>query len=204
MNALFLAGFMTGVLFFFNIREDRRRPFHQYVALFLFFAGINFLLLPSKGHADLFNQTYLVRTKDGIKIETDDKRKNKLVPDSLHEVNKQFMLDCHKMMIYHFEEGCKSLKEAEKVIWWFPDVTEQDKALMCWTQIPAVLVPNEPKYRIMSAVLLAVGQYGTMIMTEWQHFDAKLQQAKMHFEMEEFYKIAGKRMQDELNLEKKK
>ncbi len=54
------------------------------------------------------------------------------------------------------------------------------------------------------ALLAVLGLYGNNIMLKWQMGNTKLNQAKYNFEMEEFYRLVGKHLQEELDLEEKR
>ena len=132
-----------------------------------------------------------------VKAETQKKEKKK----TEREIKKEFMYKCKKQMDYHFEEGCKCLKEAEEASIFLPNISDEDKAQFCFTNIIATLAPGNPTAKMVNIGLALCAQYGMMVMSEWQRVDTKLHQAKAHFEMEEFYRLNGKFMQDMLNAE---
>ncbi len=194
MYPLFISVFITLVTILFDIRYKCIKPTYQYLLIFFAIAGINFLFA-SKLHAekfDLFNNSVSMQ----VIIET--KRDSK--PNPLKEVYKSYYYGCKDKMDYHWKEGCKSLNEAEEASFFLPNISEQDKAAFCFTNIIATLSPGDPKVKIVTAALAICAQYGSMVMVEWQRVDSKLQQAKYHFEMEEHYRFTGKYIQDLLNL----
>jgi hypothetical protein len=204
MYQLIFPAFMTLIVFLFNLREKKKIPLYQYIGFFFLLASFNFLFSSSKAYAeyDLFKERYLTAINGQIIIQTKDEMTHK-PKKSLREINKQFMWDCREKMDYHFDEGCKCFKEAQEACLWIPDLTERDKAQFCFNNFLAVLAPGTAKIKAIAALLSAFAQYTNGVMIEWQKIDTKLQQTKYHWEMEEFYRLAGQRMQDELYFGKK-
>lgn len=202
MYPIFISTFITLITLFFDVRGKCVKPAYQYLVIFFLGAGVGYLLSPSLSHANLFERKTCIidcQANCGVvynpKIEKEKK--------TLKEIHKDYMYECKEKMDYHYDEACKCLKQAEEASLLLPNLSDKDKAYFCFTNILATLAPGTPTYRMIAAALAICGQYGSMVMAEWQMIDSRLHQAKHHFEMEEHYRFTGKYIQDQLNAEKK-
>lgn len=134
MYPIFIAAFITIVFVLLNIRFKHKRSIADCMAIFFLIAGINFLFSSSKAQAqqfDLFKEKHLTFDSISNQIIVKVENKTKKPKKSLREINIDFMIKYKNMMDYHFEEGCRCLKEAEEACLWFPDISEKEKAQMC-------------------------------------------------------------------------
>jgi hypothetical protein len=129
-----------------------------------------------------------------LKDETQQKTKQKL--------QKEFIDNCWQKAHYHYEEGCKCLKEAEEVSLLFPEIPDFDKSKLCLVNLITALAPGDPTYRVITTTLVILGQYAVLFMDEWNKFKTLLLQSKTHFEMEEHYRMIGKYQYDLYFIEK--
>jgi hypothetical protein len=199
MYPIITASLITAITVLLDLRGKCVKPVYKYLAIFFIVAGINFLLLPSKAEAIDFSSSRLFERP------TFEKRPGNTVifmGKSPQLIKKEFMVKCKEKMDYHYEEGCKSLKEVEDASLLLPDSSHYDKAAFCLTSAVATMAPGDPTLRVIGAAIAICGQYGLMVMAEWQRLDTKLHQAKHHFEMEEHYRMMGKYVQAQYNSEK--
>ena len=206
MHQLIFPAFITTLTFLFDLRSKYKRDLADYFALFMLLAGVNYLFatFPLHAEGDLFKERYLTVVNRQIIFETNDTPKNNSQKEkkSLREINKQFMLDCRDKMDYHFEQGLQCFKDAEEACLWFPDVSEQEKAKDCFLTFITTMQAGDSRSKLLVGLITICGAYVTEVMSAWHRIDFKLREAKYHWEMEEHYRLIGKRMQDELNLDK--
>ena len=207
MYQLIFPAFLTTLTFLFDLRSKYKRELSDYFALFILLAGVNYLFsaFPLQADSILFKERYLTVVNGQIVFETKDNTKTdntKIEKKTLKDINKQFMKDCRDKMDYHFEQGLQCFKDAEEACLWFPDVSEQEKAKDCFLTFIATMQAGDSRSKLLVGLITICGTYVTEVMTAWHRIDYKLREAKYHWEMEEHYRLIGKRMQDELNSEK--
>lgn len=196
MMPLLFAGIGTTFLLLVDIYMKTIKSFWKYCLFFLLclFGG-----LIQQAYANPFSPRYFVASKGGIKIET---KQEETKVKTVRECQKELMAKCKEKMDYHFEEGIKCLKAAEDACIWLPTKTAQEKASLLFLSLMAALSAHAPKEKVLSALFIAATEYGLAVMFEWQFVDAKLQQAKMNFDLEEFYRIHGNHVYQILKAEK--
>lgn len=189
------AALLTGAMFIGDIVANSKRGFLYYFYLFIVFFGIIFLF-SNKIHAEELGYSY-----DGKK--SFSKLQGSFLPDAKKEIEMlrifkaqggfQFALSKKDRKFYqekvkfHKENGEKAYRDAKKKCWWLPDTSDRDKAKYCFTTAISLIAPNNPKSKLMGAILTLLLQYGLDCMDEWNYIQNKLHLSEYHFEMMEFY-----------------
>ena len=127
---------------------------------------------------------------------------NEAPTKSKREIQKEFIETCSKKANYHYEEGCKCLKQAEEVSLLFPDIDGFDKSQLCLLNIIQALSCGDPTIRVINIAITIAGQYAMLVANEYNRFTSLLTESKSHFEMEEHYRLVGKYQLDIYNAEK--
>ena len=108
-------------------------------------------------------------------------------------------LNYHKALVYencftndqkrqfHKENSVRCLQDAKDCCWYLPTLSKREKARQCFTSLGIMLVPAEPKARIISALVSALIQYGVNCSDEWHYINEKLYWAQYHADMSEHY-----------------
>lgn len=175
MNTLWIASLITVSSLLLDVKYKCRQDYYKYVVTFFLISGICFLF-----------QAIQVEAKDKESLITLTVE-NKTPRKSRKELHKDFEKKFSKKAKYHYEEGCKALKEAEEISILLPDISEFDKSKFCLVNLIATISPGTPATRLISSAIALCGQYSLLVMGEWQRLQSKLIEAKHHFEMEEHY-----------------
>ena len=201
MHPLILSTFISLIILLVDLRAKCPKPAYKYITIFLLIAGISFFFKSIQAEAgelpDYYR--YLRAKNEGIDIVIRNETKKK----TKKEIEKDFINTCWNRAHYHYEEGCKCLKEAEEISLLFPDIPAFNKSNLCLVNLIGALAPGDPTYRIITITLTLVGQYAALFLDEWNRFKTLLLQSKTHFEMEEYYRLIGKYQRDLYNIEKK-
>lgn len=172
----------------------------KYKTPFFLLTGISFVLFSAGANAELFNLFPPSDISSQVVI-VDGPKKEKKTP---HEIKKDFMHDCKKMMDYNYDEGYKCLKEAELIALTIPEPKEREKAHTGIINFISNAHPGPTKLKSLNSLISSFSCYTCAVMSEWHRLDIKLHQAKHYFEMEEHYRMVGRYIQDQLNTEKQK
>lgn len=146
---------------------------HKYWSFFFLFLGIGYL----------FNALQADDKDNPITMTVQNKTKTR----SKRLVHYYFEKIFDKKAAYHYEEGCRALKEAEEISLLIPNITDFEKSKFCLQNLVASACPGTPTIRLVVGIIAFCSQYGNMVMVEWQRFQSKLIEAKHHFELEEHY-----------------
>jgi len=195
MHTLILAIFVTATTLLLDVRAKCTQPLYRYITIFFLVAGLGYFFDGMKAEAsEIQDYCRYLRSKEEpvmfIIVKDETKKKTK------QDLQKDYIEICWQKAHYHYEEGCKCLKEAEEVSLLFPEIPEFDKSKFCLVNIIAGLNPGSPTYRVINITLTVVGQYALMFMDQWNNFKSLLLQSKSHFEMEEHYRMIGKYQYD--------
>lgn len=187
MHPLIFSTLGTVITFLLDIRNNCRQPIYKYIAIFSIMTSIGYFFQAMKAHAyEPFTMT--VQAKPPSK--------------SKREIQKEFIETCSRKANYHYEEGCKCLKQAEEVSLLFPDIDGFDKSQLCLLNIIQALSCGDPTIRVINIAITIAGQYAMLVANEYNRFTSLLTESKSHFEMEEHYRLVGKYQLDIYNAEK--
>lgn len=97
--------------------------------------------------------------------------------------------------IDHFEMLAKKNREmgnlcvftAKKMIWFLPDLTDEQMSNMCLATFSVGLAPTTPWSKIIRMFIAVSVQYVGHCKNEWNHIQNLLHTAEYHFELAEFY-----------------
>ncbi len=95
----------------------------------------------------------------------------------------------HQKKQFHAENSERCLKDAKEACWYLPNVSKREKARQCFTSLGIMLIPAEPKIKIISSLVSALIQYGINCSDEWHYIQDKLYWAQYHAEMYEHYTL---------------
>lgn len=109
---------------------------------------------------------------------------NKLAASLDDGMDKQYYLD---KIDFHKKNGDRTYQEAKSKCWYLPDVDERERAKECFVVAASALLPSEPRSKLIGLVLSTMVTYGINCYDEWNFINTKLQWAKYHYEMMEFY-----------------
>lgn len=90
-------------------------------------------------------------------------------------------VDHHERMGQHY------YKKAEDSCMFLPALPDRDKARYCFTSAMAMAAPGTPMSKIISAILVALTQYGLDCLEQTEITENWLLKAEYHFEMKEFF-----------------
>lgn len=201
MQTLILSTFISLLVLLMDLKAKCYKYAYKYIALFFLLAGIGYFSDAMKLQASEITPYYrYLRSKEeaGITLTV----KNETRKKTKKELQKEYIETCWEKAHYHFEEGCKCLKEAEEISLLFPDIPDFDKAKLCQFNFIAALAPGDPTFRAITIALTLVGQYSMLFVDEWNKFKNLLLRSKSHFEMEEHYRLIGKYHYDLYFIEK--
>lgn len=83
---------------------------------------------------------------------------------------------------FHMFQAIRTYNDAKDKCWWLPDITERDRARMCWTTAVSVLACPTPQGKLIVCVTQLLIQYGLDVIDEWDYIKDKLAWSKFHFD----------------------
>ncbi len=88
---------------------------------------------------------------------------------------------------FHKENAERCLNDAKECCWWLPNLSHRKKAQYCFTNTGILLIPGDPKVKVITALVNTLIQYGLDCCDEWHYINNKLYWAQYHTEMYDFY-----------------
>jgi hypothetical protein len=177
----------------------KRRSILDYLMIFIITCIVQFVLSINM----LSSCPFDTRMKSPIILTTEDKTKKKNHDDPLRIAHEIQLEKCWEKAEYHEMEAQRCFKQAEEACLWFPEKSDQEKAVMCFTTMITLLYPANPPQKVIGAIISAIAQYGMFVMNEWQFIDRKLTESKYHYEMQSHYLMLYNHQIDILNAMKK-
>lgn len=90
-------------------------------------------------------------------------------------------------MEQHKIDAQRCEEEASKIIWYMPDTLDKEKAKYCLGTLLSSFSASTPRSKLLSMALTFLAAYGSAIIDQWQEMNAKIMEAKYHWEMVEWY-----------------
>ncbi len=191
MLALCIAAAITVVCYLMDSWFFKKRAWHSYAAMFFIVAGINFAF-PSKAEARVSTESVITLDAyfEKIAFASCPYEERTLIQEYIYFTGKVSDKDKKKFMAKaadHKEKGLVAYGQAKEKCWWLPNMSDADKAKLCFSIGAQMAIAGDPYSKITIAVVQLLIQYGINAMTEWSEINSKMQEAKYHFEMHEFY-----------------
>jgi hypothetical protein len=190
MTTLILAIFITLTTLLIDLRTKSIQPAYRYIVVFFLVAGVGYFFDGMKElKADEIQpySRYLRSKEDVVIIHT----KNETQTKTKKQLDKELIEKCWEKANYHFDEGCRYLKEAEELSMLFPDIPDFDKSKLCLANVIGALNSGTPAGKLYNLILAVVGQYAFAFTDKWIEFKNLLLHSKSNFEMEEHYRMIG-------------
>ena len=86
----------------------------------------------------------------------------------------------HQSLKLHMEKGEECFREAQKICWYLPKLSEREKAKMVFTTVLAAF-PGPLHLKAIAATIALLGQYGICCIDEYYDVDFNMEMAKYHF-----------------------
>lgn len=106
---------------------------------------------------------------------------------------KQQRLKWQEEYEFHMLHAIRTYTEAKDKRWWLPDLTERQKARICWTTAISMVPAPTPQAKIVVCVTQLLVQYGLECIDEWDYIKDKLKWSEYHFnECDKFQRLLQK------------
>lgn len=157
--ALVATSFITSVFFLVDAVFKQKKNFCWYLCVFIFFLIINLMFPHPAFSAQLKYKTLTHVQKIDFCKKRDDSKAN----------------------------AERTYNDAKDRCWWLPDIDNRKIARHCFEVAYSSLNPGTPHSKLITMILIALGEYTCYCWDEWDYIETKLKWSKYHWEMYEFY-----------------
>ena len=82
---------------------------------------------------------------------------------------------------FHMFHAIRTYTEAKDKCWYLPNLSEREKARICWTTAISMFAAPTPQAKIVVCVTQLLIQYGLDCIDEWDYIKEKLVWSEYHF-----------------------
>lgn len=159
ITAIIASSAMTWVFFLVDAWFKQKRSFPWYLCVFLLLLLMN-LMFPHEAHSAHPKHRVLTHVqKEDFSNKRDDSKAN----------------------------AERTYKDAKDRCWWLPDIDDRKAARHCFEIAYSSLNPGTPQSKLVTMVLIGLGEYVWYCWDEWEYIENKLKWSRYHWEMYEFY-----------------
>lgn len=92
-----------------------------------------------------------------------------------------------RLALKHRRLGDQATRDAEKLICLIPDLTDEQKSMMCFRIFVAGVAFGTPYSKIVTMFMTFMTEYMILVKDEWNKIQTFLHTAQYHYELQEFY-----------------